>query len=249
MRRNRTTTPIFIATVLASALAGNVAFAGEEIPFLGPAGAPPASFPKPNRPVANIISPIWHNERERDAVDEVGQVVRRLDVKPATTVADIGAGSGYYTVRLSPIVGPNGRVIAEDVIADYLFGLRQRVRDLELKNVTIGLGEPHDPRLPIGSTDTAILVHMYHEIAQPYAFLYNLVPALKPGGRVGIVDAIAGIPEHGTPPMLLRCELAAIGYREIGFHRLSGSGAYLAIFAPPSPAGRPAPESIVVCNR
>ena len=104
------------------------------------------------------------------------QVVRLLGVKSGMTVADVGAGSGYYVVRLSPIVGRHGRVIAEDVVPEYLRGLRRRVRDLRLQNVAIGLGEPHDPRLPADSLDIAILVHMYHEIAQPYALLYNLVP-------------------------------------------------------------------------
>src|SRR5262249_8374317 len=75
-------------------------------------------------------------------------------------------------------------------------------------------------------------VHMYHEIAQPFALLYNLVPALKPGALVGIVDAFRPTSEHGTPPSLLRCELAAVGYREISTDRLTGSQAYLAIFAP-----------------
>jgi predicted methyltransferase len=239
---------ILVATLLASAMASILAIAGEDIPFLGPARVPASAFPKFDRPVASIISPIWHTEKERDAADEVGQVVRWLGIGPAMAIADIGAGSGYYTVRLSPIVGPNGRVIAEDVRADYLQGLRQRVRDLALKNVVIGLGEPHDPRLPSSSIDVAILVHAYHEIAQPYALLYNLVPALKPGGRVGIVDAAKETLEHGTPPTLLRCELAAVGYQEISFHPLSGSDTYLAIFAPPSLSNRPAPESIAVCK-
>ncbi|MBO0759097.1 MAG: methyltransferase domain-containing protein, partial [Bradyrhizobiaceae bacterium] len=233
-------TPIIVATVLASIVASILAIAGEPIPFLGPARVPAATFPKPDRPVASIVSPIWHDEKSRDAADEVGQVVRLIGIKPGMTVADIGAGSGYYTVRLSPIVGRNGRVIAEDVTADYLQGLQQRVRELGLENIVIGLGEPHDPRLPTGSIDMAILVHMYHEVAQPYALLYNLVPALKPGARVGIVDASAETSEHGTPPPLLRCELAAVGYHEIGFHPLSGSNTYLAIFAPPSSNDRPA---------
>ncbi len=79
----------------------------------------------------------------------------------------------------------------------------------------------------------AFLVHMYHEIAQPYALLHNLVPALKPGAHVGIVDAYGPTSEHGTPPGLLQCELAVVGYREISLDRLRGSDAYLAIFAPP----------------
>ena len=96
--------------------------------------------------------------------------------------------------------------------------------------------------------DVAILAHMYHEIAQPYALLYNLVPALKPGARVGIVDAFAPTSEHGTPPRVLRCELAAIGYREISLNRLNGSNAYLAVFAPPSVASRTRPETIAACK-
>ena len=126
--------------------------------------------------------------------------------------------------------------------------LRKRVRDLGLQNVTVSLGEPHDPRLPADSVDVAILVHMYHEITQPYALLYNLVPALKPGARVGIVDAFAPTSEHGTPPSVLRCELAAVGYREISLDRLDGSNAYLAIFAPPSVASRKRPEAIAACK-
>ena len=89
---------------------------------------------------------------------------------------------------------------------------------------------------------------MYHEIAQPYARLNNLIPALKPGARVGIVDAVRPTSEHGTPPSSLRCELAAVGYREISFDRLTGSDAYLAIFAPPSVASRTRPQAMVACK-
>src|SRR5664279_603993 len=131
-------------------------------------GSPAAAFPKPDRPVADIVSPLWDDEKARDDAGEPLELVRLLGIKPGMGVADIGAGSGYYVVRLSPIVGPKGRVIAEDVMPDYLKGLRQRVRDLGLRNVTVIQGEPHDPRLPAGSLDAAILVHMYHEITQPY---------------------------------------------------------------------------------
>src|SRR5260370_24343710 len=132
-------------------------------------GAAAGAFPKPDRPVADIVSPIWHDEKERDDAGEPSQLVRLLGIKSGITVADIGAGSGYYVVRLSPIVGPNGRIIAEDVVPEYLQSLRERVRHLGLPNVAISLGEPHDPRLPADAVDVAILVHMDPEIAQPYA--------------------------------------------------------------------------------
>jgi predicted methyltransferase len=233
------TVAVFVATFAISVAAQD---------FMAEPGTPALAFPKPDRPVADIVSPIWHGEKERDDAGEPRQLMGLLDIKSGMTVADIGAGSGYYVVRLSPIVGPSGRIIAEDVVPEYLQRLQSRVRDLGLQNVVIARGEPHDPRLPADSLDIAILVHMYHEIAQPYGVLYNLVPALKPGANVGIVDAYGPTSEHGTPPSLLRCELAAVGYREISLDRLTGSNAYLAIFAPPSIGSRTPPKAMVACK-
>ena len=98
--------------------------------FMAEPGIPAMAFPKPDRPVADIVSPIWHDEKERDNANESTQLVRLLGIKSGLTLADIGAGSGYYVVRLSPIVGPQGRIIAEDVVPKYLRGLQSRVRDL-----------------------------------------------------------------------------------------------------------------------
>jgi SAM-dependent methyltransferase len=237
-----------IRITIAAIFAAAFTLASSAQDFMAESGTPAVAFPKPDRPVADIVSPIWHNEKERDDAGEPRQLVRLLGIKSGMTVADIGAGSGYYVVRLSPIIGPRGRIIAEDVEPEYLRVLRSRVIALGLQNVVISLGEPHDPRLPADSLDIAILVHMYHEIAQPYGLLYNLVPALKPGARVGIVDAYGPTSEHGTPPNLLRCELAAVGYREISISRLTGSDAYLAISAPPSVASRTRPEAMVACK-
>lgn len=239
--------PAYGITLLFALLAFAPA-AGQEPAFLAPPGAPAQAFPKPDRPVADIISPFWYSEAERDAADESPQVIRLMDIKVGMAVGDIGAGSGYHTVRLAKAVGPAGRVFAEDITPAYLRGLAARVRKLGLTNVTVAQGEPHDPRLPPDALDAALLVHMYHEVEQPFGLMYNLVPALKPGARVGIVDADAGILDHGTPPSLLRCELEAVGYRQIGFHRLTGGVAYLAIFAPPQPEARPAPAAIKPCR-
>src|SRR5262245_32501511 len=162
---------MLIGVVFAAAF--NISGAAQD--FIAQSGVTAVAFPNSDRPVADIVSPIWHDEKERDDAGEPGQLARLLGIKSGMTIADIGAGSGYYVVRLSPIVGSNGRIIAEDIVPEYLQGLRNRVRDLGLQNVAITLGEPHDPRLPAGSVDIAILVHMYHEIAQPYALLYNLV--------------------------------------------------------------------------
>src|SRR5262245_59894238 len=118
-----------IATALVTA-ALTVSAAAQE--FVAQSAAPAAHFRRPARPVARIVSPIWHDEKERDDAEEANQLVRLLGIKAGMTVADLGAGSGYYVVRLSPVVGSNGRIIAEDIEPDYLQGLRQRVRDLGL---------------------------------------------------------------------------------------------------------------------
>src|SRR5690348_9418614 len=234
------------ALMLALALGASSAHAAG-IEYLAPPGAPAGEFPPPQRPVAQIVSPSRSGEEHRDSLDENGEIVRLLGLKPGMTVGDIGVGSGYHTVRLSPLVGPSGAVIAEDVTRDYLVEFAKRTQRLGLKNVVFALGEPHDPRLPASSLDAAILVHMYHEIAEPYAFLYNLAPALKPGAPVGIVDLERPTGRHGTPIELLRCELSAVGYREIAIHQLADDSGYLAVFSPPTEAGRKSPRDIVAC--
>lgn len=88
----------------------------------GPPGEAANSFPKPDRPVAEIIAAQWALEKDRDKADEFGQIAKLMGIKAGETVADIGAGSGYYAVRLSPLLGPQGRVIAEDVTPTYQIG-------------------------------------------------------------------------------------------------------------------------------
>ncbi len=211
-----------------------------------PPGVPASRFPKPERPVASIVSDRWSSEDTREHVGEAAAVMQLLEIRPGMAVADIGAGSGYYTVRLSRRVGPAGHVFAEDIIPDYLAGLQRRVTTEGLGNVTLALGEAHDPRLPPASVDVALLVHMYHEIDQPFGLLENLLPALRPGARVAILDANRPTPQHGTPPALLECELRAVGYQQVGFHPLENGATYLAVFAPPAQA--PAPDRIVPCR-
>jgi SAM-dependent methyltransferase len=220
-----------------------------DVGYLAPPGVAANEFPSPQRPVARIVSSRRAAEDHRDAQNEAGEVARLLELKPGMTVGDIGAGSGYHTIRLSRLVGPAGSVIAQDVRRDYLIELARRTELLKLTNVKFALGEPHDPRLPASSLDAAVLVHMYHEIAQPYAFLYNLTPALKRGARVGIVDLELPTSEHGTPIELLRCELTAVGYRAVATYQLAGDGGYLAVFSPPEEADRKTPQDIVVCGR
>ena len=113
--------------------------------------------------------------------------------------------------------------------------------------MTLVHGTPADPKLPDRSVDLAILSHMYHEVEQPYEFMYRLHGALMPSGRVAIIENDKPTRDHGTPPALLRCELGALGYRQIDFLVLTPADGYLAVFAPPD--ALPAPEAIRPCRR
>ena len=176
---------------------------------------------------------------------EATKVIELAGVAPGMWVADVGAGEGYYSVRLSPVVGRRGRVLAEDIVPEVRDRLAERVQRENLDNVAVMLGDPDDPRLPAGSLDRVFLVHMYHEVASPYAFLWRVREALKPGGRVIVVDADRPPSRHGMPPRLLRCELAAVGLRLLQFERLDGDS-YFAAF---EPAGeRPRPSAIKPCK-
>jgi ubiquinone/menaquinone biosynthesis C-methylase UbiE len=146
------------------------------------------------------------------------------------------------------VVGPTGKVYAEDIMNAYIDQLRLRVRQAGLTNVTVIPGAIDDPKMTANSLDAALLIHMYHEIEQPYALMYRLASAMKPGGKVGIVDKDAPTQAHGTPPALLKCELEAVGYRQASFKVLDGDIGYLAIFTPP-PANRlPRPDQIKPCK-
>ncbi len=190
--------------------------------------APALAFPLPQREVARIVSPAWADEDSRDGAGEAKTVIRLVGISAGQTVADIGAGSGYYTMRVAPVVGTKGRVIAQDIVPDYLSKLKRRVARAGLKNVHFVLGSPVDPRLPAGKVDIALLIHMYHEIAQPYDLLYKLRASLKPGGRIAIVDLDRPSEDHGMPKALLVCEVKAVGYDLVSIADLKPG--YLAIF-------------------
>ena len=232
--------------IAAAAFALLAGAAQAQVGPLGPPGVPANRFPPPARQVASIISDRWASEDQRERAGESARVMDFLHVQPGMAVADIGAGNGYYVERLSRRVGPTGRVLAEDVVPEYLAGLQRRVTQSHLQNVAIGLGDAHDPRLPPASVDLALLVHMYHEIQQPFGLMVNLLPALRPGARVAIIDTTRATQEHGTPPALLDCELNAVGYHRVATLPMEDGSEYLAVFEPPAKA--PAPETIRPCN-
>ena len=208
-------------------------------------GSAPLRFPAPPRPVASVVSPAYSSEETRDRRGEAERVMNRLGLQPGIRVADIGAGDGYYTVRVARRLGSAGTVYAVDIKAEYLQRLEARLKREGVSGVTLVHGEPRDPKLPPAAIDVAILSHMYHEVENPYEFLYRLRPALGAGARVAIIDVDKPTQNHGTPPGLLRCELAAVGYHQIDFVSLAPAEGYLAIFVPPDQL--PAVEAIIPC--
>lgn len=208
--------------------------------------APADPFPKAHRPVASIVADAFSTEDARDRMGEFDKVVELADVKSGMWVADVGAGEGYYSVRLSPVVGRSGRVLAEDIVPQVRDRLAQRIQHESLDNVAVSLGTPDDPRLPPHSLDRIFLVHMYHEVASPYAFLWHVRDALKPGGLIIVVDADRPPRRHGLPPSTLRCEFAAVGLQLRQFRPIEQGDAYFASFAAVGP--RPEPSAIKPCS-
>lgn len=232
------------ARLLAAVLGGMVAACQG-----GGDSAPDAAarvFPPADRPVSAPGATAFSTERDRDDRNEATTVMDLAQIRRGMTVADIGAGEGYYTVRLAERVGDEGRVLAQDIDRAALDRLGARVEAQRLDNVSIKLGAPDDPRLPERSFDRIFLVHMYHEVSEPYAFLWRLWPALKPGGRVIVVDTDRPTDKHGIPPALLFCELEAAGFRLSQFHRKPEIAGYYAQFeAAPK---RPEPAAISPCR-
>ena len=205
-----------------------------------------SGFPKPFRPVSAVTVNEFSDEDQRDNLGEARVVMDLAKIGAGTTVADIGAGEGYYTVRLSERVGIKGRVLAQDIDPAAIRRLGQRVERERLDNVSIKLGALADPRLPANSFDRVFMVHMYHEVTEPYAFLWHLRPALKPGGQVIVVDVDRPTDQHGIPPQLLFCEFGALGFRLVEFVVRPELNGYYAAFEAVGP--RPVPQGIKPCN-
>ena len=203
-------------------------------------------FPAAHRDVAPTVSDAFSTEDARDRLGEAEEVMELAAVKPGMSVADVGAGEGYYTVRLARVVGPKGRVLGEDILPEVRDALSDRVQRERLDNVAVKLGAADNPMLPAASFDRVFLVHMYHEVEAPYAFLWHLREGVKPDGLLIVVDSNRPVKQHGMPPAQLKCELAALNMQAIKFSMLTGGEGYLMAFRLAGP--RPAPDKIKPCQ-
>ena len=153
---------------------------------------------------------------DRDKKLQIDRVMDLLGIVPGKNVADICAGSGWFTVRAARRVGPTGVVLAEDINPLAIEHIGKRVLTENLSNVRTVLGSADDPRLPSGSVDAVLMLKVYHEIAHPVPTMRVLQKALRPGAKVGIIDRNGNGADHGLNQDVVVKEMGDAGYKLVG---------------------------------
>jgi len=161
----------------------------------------------------------WLDRTERDIEEDPDRAVDVLKIEKGATVADVGAGSGYMTVKLSKKVGPQGKVYANDIQQGMLDLLNKRLTKAKITNVSLVLGTQDDPRLPPEALDLVLMVDVYHELSQPQVMLQKVRASLKPGGRLVLLEyrkedpSIPIKPEHKMSVADAKLEVEAEGFK------------------------------------
>lgn len=210
-------TPLFSRSRVLMAAAGVVVAAAVAVALVAPQERHPVS----GRVIAQTMSVAgapWLERPERESEEQPTRAIEALRLRSGMVVADVGAGSGYYTVRLSRSVGRNGRVYATDVQPGMVELLRRRVDKDRLSNVTVVQGALDDPNLPANTLDMVLMVDVYHELAAPQAFMRKIKAALKPDGRLVLIEFRGEDPNvpiqalHKMTVAQIRQELGADGF-------------------------------------
>jgi len=144
---------------------------------------------------------------------QINRVMDILSIQPGKTVADIGAGSGWFTVRAARRVGETGTVYAVDINPDAIRYVSNRAQKEQLNNIKAVLGKPDNPLLPANAVDSVLLLKTYHEVAEPVTLLRNLKASLRPGAKVGIIDRNGNGEDHGVARDIVIREAQEAGYR------------------------------------
>lgn len=162
----------------------------------------------------------WLDRAERDREEDPDLAIRLLRIQKGSTIADVGAGSGNITIRLAKAVGPMGKVYANDIQQGMLDILQKNVAKARLMNVVPVLGGLDDPKLPAESIDLAIMVDVYHEFSEPQKMLQRLREAIKPGGRLVLLEYRAEDPdvpilrEHKMTKAQVKLEVEHEGFKQ-----------------------------------
>jgi len=170
-------------------------------------------------PVMGAAGADWLDRSERESEEHPNQALDALHLQPGMVVGDVGAGSGFMSLKMAKRVGPSGKVYAEDIQPEMLRLLRQNASKAKATNVETVLGTETDPRLPAGQLDLILLADVYHEFSQPQKMLQNIREALKPEGRLVLLEyrkedpSIPIRPEHKMSVQEVKTELEAEGFR------------------------------------
>ena len=175
------------------------------------AAAPQTEHRKTSEPYTGDLS--IFDSPGRDERLQINRVMDNLGITSGKSVADIGAGSGWFTVRAARRVGGNGEVYAVDINPEAIRYIEARAQKEKLHNVKTILGKADDPLLPAGSVDAVLLLKTYHEVAEPVALLRNLRSALRPGAKVGIIDRNGNGEDHGVNRDVVLREAMQAGYK------------------------------------
>jgi SAM-dependent methyltransferase len=152
----------------------------------------------------------------RDQRLQIERVMDLLNLKPGKSVADIGAGSGWFSVRAARRIAPSGTVYAEDINPEAITYIRQRAARENLPNIHVIEGTPDDPKLMPASIDAVLMLKVYHEVANPIELLRNLRPALRPDARIGVIDRNGTGTDHGLNARVVIHEMDEAGFRLSG---------------------------------
>jgi SAM-dependent methyltransferase len=208
-----------VATAFANAITPTAPSAVAPTPAPIPSGAAADSYL--GRPIAKPMSYLgsdWLDRPDRAQTEQPDKVIDALHVVPGNTVADVGAGTGYFSIRIARKIVPGGKVIATDIQPQMLKMLEANAKKANVENITTVLCTETDAKLPLASVDLALMVDVYHELSRPAETLAQVRVSLKPGGRLALVeyrgeDATVPIkPEHKTTLAQLRMELDRAGF-------------------------------------
>ena len=186
------------------------------VAFLGVLSEPAAAARPTSEPYKGDLSIFEDPSRAQKL--QVERVMDLLGIKRGTQVADIGAGSGWFTVRAARRVGHDGLVYAVEINPEYVRHIKRRAKREKLPNIRTVLGKGDDPMLPRASVDATLLLKTYHEIGQPVAFLRHLRASLRPGARLGVIDRSGKGDDHGVNADVVIKEAAQAGFRLVAQH-------------------------------
>ncbi len=170
-------------------------------------------------PVMGAAGASWLDRSEREREEEPAKALDLMEIQPGMTVADVGAGTGYMSLRIAKRVGPSGKVYANDIQPEMLDKLDENARRANLDNIETVLGSEADPRLPAGKMDLVLMVDVYHELSRPQEMLQAIRRSLKPNGRLVLVEYKKEDPsipirqDHKMSLPDIKIEVEAEGYK------------------------------------